>query len=123
MKTETTTTGAAALNTAIIADVQKHLTAQSKLKSKGEILKSLIEQCTPVDFTAKQYPNISAEERTEIKVKRIEIKVLIIDEVLERAQANNWALCKQGGFCYLYNGAYWETLTEDDVKHFLSENF
>jgi putative DNA primase/helicase len=67
------------------------------------------------------YPNISTEERAEIKVKRPEMKVLIIDEILQQAQANNWALCKQGGFCYLYNGAYWETLTEDDVKHFLSE--
>jgi putative DNA primase/helicase len=106
---------------AIIADVQQRLTAQPKLKSKSEILQSLIEQCTPVDFTAKLYPNISAEERAELKVKRAEMKVLIIDEILQRAQANNWALCKQGGFCYLYNGAYWETLTEDDVKHFLSE--
>jgi putative DNA primase/helicase len=104
----------------IKAEVER-LTAQPEIKSKGEILKSLIEQCTPVDFTAKLYPNISSEERAEIKVKRPEMKVLIIDEILQRARVNNWALCKQGGFCYLYNGAYWETLTEDDVKHFLSD--
>jgi putative DNA primase/helicase len=97
-------------------DEAERLTTQPEFKSKGEILKSLIEQCTRVDFTAKLYPNISTEERAELKVKRTEMKVLIIDEILQRAQANNWALCKQGGFCYLYNGAYWETLTEDDVK-------
>jgi putative DNA primase/helicase len=105
---------------AIRADMERLTAAQSEIQSKGEILKSLIEQCVPVDFTAMLYPNISAEERTELKVKRNEMKVLIIDEILRRAQSNNWALCKQGGFCYLYNGAYWETLTEDDVKHFLS---
>jgi putative DNA primase/helicase len=104
-----------------IRDDAMRLTAQPETKSKGEILESLIEQCTPVDFAAKLFPNISAEERSEIKVKRPEMKVLIIDEILQRAQSNNWALCKQGGFCYLYNGAYWETLTEDDVRHFLSD--
>ncbi|MDR3140798.1 MAG: DUF5906 domain-containing protein [Tannerellaceae bacterium] len=97
------------------------LTAPPELKSKGEILTSLIEQCTPVDFTAKLYPNIPAEARAEIKMKRPEMKVLIIDEILRLAEANNWSLCKQGGFCYLYNGAYWETLAEDDVRHFLSD--
>jgi putative DNA primase/helicase len=88
----------------IKADAER-LTAQPELKSKGEILKSLIEQCAPVDFTAKLYPNISVEERAELKVKRPEMKVLIVDEILQLAQSNNWALCKQGGFCYLYNGA------------------
>jgi hypothetical protein len=37
---------------AIIADVQQRLMIQPKLKSKGDILKSLIDQCAPVDFTA-----------------------------------------------------------------------
>jgi putative DNA primase/helicase len=104
-----------------IREEAERLTAQPALKSKSEILKSLVEQCAPVDFTAKVHPNISAEERAELKVKRYEMKVSIVNEILQRAQANNWALCRQGGFCYLYNGAYWETLTEDDVKHFLSD--
>jgi putative DNA primase/helicase len=104
----------------IKAEVER-FAAQPELKSKDEILKSLIKQCVLVDFTAKLYPNLSGEERAELKVKRSEMKVLIIYEILQWAQANNWALCKQGGFYYLYNGAYWETLTEDDVKHFLSE--
>jgi len=88
---------------------------------KNDILKSLIEQIQPIDFAAIQYPNLSNEERKEKKVSRSEIRVLILDEILKTAQANNWALCKQGGFCYLYNGAYWETLNEDDFKHFLSD--
>jgi putative DNA primase/helicase len=95
--------------------------APPERKSKGEILTSLIEQCTPIDFTAELHPTMPAEARSEIKVKRPEMKVLIIDEIIRLAEANNWSLCKQGGFCYLYNGAYWETLAEDDVKHFLSD--
>jgi putative DNA primase/helicase len=104
-----------------IKEDAKRLMAQPGIKSKHEILKLLLEQCTPVDFTERLYPNISSEERANIKIKRPEMKVLIIGEILQRAKVDNWALCKQGGFCYLYNGAYWETLTEDDVKHFLSD--
>lgn len=89
-------------------------------KNKDEILKSLIKQCKPVDFTEKLHPTLSKEERSDIKVKRPELKVLIVEEILQHAQQNNWSLCKQGGSCYLYNGAYWETLTDDDVKHFIS---
>lgn len=89
-------------------------------KSKSEILKSLIDQCASVNFKAKLYPNLTKEERSEIKIKRPELKVLIIEEILQHAQKNSWSLCKQGGSCYLYNGAYWETLTDDDVKHFIS---
>ena len=68
-----------------------------------------------------QYPNLTDEEREGKKVNRSEIRVLILNEVLKTAQANHWALRKQSGFCYLYNGAYWETLGEEDLKHFLSD--
>lgn len=105
---------------AIKAEVLLLMTEQPR-KTKANILKSLIEQVQPIDFAEKQYPNLPDEERKEKKVNRSEIRVLILDEILKIAQANNWALCKQGGFCYLYNGAYWETLNEDDLKHFLSD--
>ena len=49
------------------------------------------------------------------------MRILILDEILRMAISNNWALCKQGGCCFLYNGAYLETLNEDDLKHFLSD--
>ena len=96
------------------------LTADPPRKTKANILKSLIEQIEPIDFAEKQYPNLPDEERKEKKVNRSEIRVLILDEILKVAQENNWALCKQGGFSYLYNGAYWEALDEEDLKHFLS---
>lgn len=99
---------------------KKTALTQDKSENKNEILKTLIKQCTPVDFVEKLHPTLSKEERADIKIKRPELKVLIIEEILQHAQKNNWSLCKQGGSCYLYNGAYWETLTDDDVKHFIS---
>jgi len=89
-------------------------------KTKDDILKSLLEQIRPVNFIELQYPNLSDDERKEKKVNRSEMRVLILTEILGLARSNNWALCKQGGFCYLYNGACWETLEEDDLKRFLS---
>jgi len=89
--------------------------------TKTDILKSLLNQIQPIDFVELQYPNLTKEQRKEKKVSRSEIRVLILNEVLKTAQANHWALCKQSGFCYLYNSAYWETLGEDDLKHFLSD--
>ncbi|MDR3266301.1 MAG: hypothetical protein LBT24_01875, partial [Tannerella sp.] len=105
---------------AIQAEMER-LTAAPELKPKGEILNLLINQFKPIDFVVKLYPDLSEEELREKKVKRNELKVLIIDEILQAAALNNWALCKQGGFCYLYNGQFWETLNEDDLKHFLSD--
>jgi putative DNA primase/helicase len=89
-------------------------------KTKSEILKSLVSQVKPIDFKRELYPNLPDEEREQKKVKLSEMIVLVIDDVLKQAQAHNWALCKNDGFCYLYNGAYWETLNDEDLKQFLS---
>ena len=94
---------------------------QSSNNSKDDILQSLLEQIRPVDFVKLQYPNIPEDERKGKSVNRSEMRVLALSEILKMAQANSWALCKQGGFCYLYNGSYWETLNEDDLKRFLSD--
>jgi putative DNA primase/helicase len=101
-----------------IAELKKQSEQVGRM-SKGDILQSLSEQITAIDFYAEVN---SVNESGEPKpVKFREKKIILIDKILKTAQLNNWGLCKQGGFCYLYNGRYWETLCEDDVKHFLSE--
>jgi len=96
-------------------------TARAEIKNKANILKTLLQQIEPISFVELQYPNLPDDERKDIKVNRSEIRVLLLNEILKIAQKNDWALCKNGNFCYLYNGSYWETLNEDDVKHFLSD--
>ena len=90
-------------------------------KTKNDILGALLEQIKPVDFVKLQYPNLSDDDLKDKKVNRSELRVLILNEILKTAQLNNWDLCKHSGFCYLYNGQYWETLNEDDLKRFLSD--
>jgi len=105
----------------------KHLNSKAlkPLKTLGiektEILKSLVKQFKRVDFAKIQYPNVPAEDLKDKKVNRNEMRVIILKEIIKQSKINNWNLCKQGGFCYLYNGAYWETLNDDDLKHFLSD--
>ena len=47
--------------------------------------------------------------------------VTIIEELLKVAKANHWGLCKKNDFIYLYNGAYWKLLSNDDLKYLLSK--
>lgn len=98
--------------------------AAQKEVSKKEILTSLIDGIQKVDFLKLKYPDATEEElderREKEKVKIPELKVLIVEEILRQAKSKRWNLCKNGGFSYLYNGSYWEVLSEDDVKHFLS---
>ena len=89
-------------------------------RTKGDILAALLEEIKPVDFVKLQFPNLSEDDIKDKKVNRSEIRVLALNEILRIAQNNHWDLCKHSGFCYLYNGQFWETLNEDDLKRFLS---
>ncbi len=37
------------------------------------------------------------------------------------AKNNNWGLCKQHDFLYLFNGEYWSLIEEDELKTFLGD--
>ncbi len=47
--------------------------------------------------------------------------VLSIENVLEVAEKNNWGLCKNHDFIYLYNGAYWAEIDKETFQKFLGE--
>jgi hypothetical protein len=82
-----------------------------RVLSKSEILQSLVKTFKPLDFLVLKYPTETTEQ---IKVrhekheplKASELKVLLINEILKAAKANNWNLCKHGGECYVYNGTF-----------------
>lgn len=60
----------------------------------------------------------------EIKRKRLKqrhLLVICIEEILRLAAANNWGLCKNNDFIYVYNGAYWSLLDAEELKAFLGE--
>lgn len=60
-------------------------------------------------------------EAGEEKLNQKHYVVIAIEKVLEVADNNNWGLCKKHDFIYLYNGAYWSQLDEEQLESFLGQ--
>ena len=114
-----------------------------------EILNKLIEAVNPLDFDLLAFPelerlrkqarelqakatspdNEAENQKLQAITKKIEkLKanerqklILSIENVLSIAESNNWGLCKNGGFIYLYNGTYWVKLEKDTLSNFLGK--
>ena len=114
-----------------------------------EILNQLLEAVTQLDFDLLAIPELeglrkkarelqtkatSPDNVTEIqKLQAITKKIeklkanerqkltLSIENVLSIAESNNWGLCKNGGFIYLYNGTHWVKLDKDTLANFLGK--
>jgi putative DNA primase/helicase len=68
------------------------------------------------------------EEAKDIKKQLESLKlnskhflVLSIENALKLAKENNWGLCKNHDFIYLYNGAFWGEIDKDTFQKFLGE--
>ncbi|GDX85692.1 primase [Methylococcaceae bacterium] len=48
-------------------------------------------------------------------------KVAIVHVLIEAAKKNNWHIIHDTGFFYIYNGAYWIALCDDEVKQLLEK--
>jgi putative DNA primase/helicase len=46
--------------------------------------------------------------------------IYTIDEILRLAIHNDWGICRNNGFIYFYNAAFWRFSEEDELKTFLS---
>lgn len=115
----------------------------------GEILNKLLEAVGPLDFDLLAFPELEVlrkqarelqakttnpDNEAELQklqaiTKKIEKRkanerqklILSIENVLSIAETNNWGLCKNGGFIYLYNGTYWVKLDKDTLTNFLGK--
>lgn len=57
----------------------------------------------------------------EEKLTRKHLLVCVVEEVLRKARAKHWDLCKNAAFIYFYNGAFWEVVEKGDLHAFLGE--
>lgn len=55
------------------------------------------------------------------RLREKHLLVIIIEQLLTIAEMNNWGLCKNLDFVYLYNGSYWCTIDKDQFQKFLGE--
>jgi len=83
-------------------------------KRDEEIINLLIEQIKPVDF--RKLAGLTSE--TE-KLKPHHFLVISIEQILLIAKQNNWGICKNNGYAYVYNGAYWKALDKEVLQAFL----
>ena len=54
-------------------------------------------------------------------LKQKDVIVYGVDHLLNLCQANQWKLAAQHGRVYVYNGAYWQAIDENDLKQFLGQ--
>lgn len=77
-----------------------------------KVLKKLLDMVEEVNFY---------QEAGTDKPNKKHYVVLTIERILELAENNNWGLCKKHDFIYLYNGAYWSQLEEDELETVLGQ--
>jgi putative DNA primase/helicase len=97
----------------IIAEAEKLLQA-FKPANHEQILQRLLEQIVRVDF--RKQAGLTDEKE---KISKKHYLVCGIEQVLSTAQRNNWGICKNLAFVYLYNSAYWKLLDNAELQVFL----
>lgn len=95
--------------------VPPHYTIQSTVLDHEQVMDSLLNQLTLVDFRVLLGLNPTDPINEKVYV------VGIIMNLLKVAKANNWGLCKAFDYVYVYNGAYWIQFDKEDLKRFLGE--
>ena len=99
----------------IKADSEKHLHAFEPIPHK-EILSRLLERINRIDFR-KEAGFTDGNE----KLSKKHYLVCCIEQILSIAQSNNWGICKNHDFVYLYNGVYWNLFDNNELQMFLGE--
>ncbi|SEW27116.1 DNA primase family protein [Chitinophaga arvensicola] len=88
-------------------------------------LMTIEQQLVNKDGTFKDDPAIREKIKliqTQIdksRPKQPQYLIICIEEILRLAKANNWGICRNHDFIYLYNGAYWSALDMEELKSFL----
>jgi putative DNA primase/helicase len=90
--------------TASLADPQPH----------PHLLSQLLRALEPLDFR-----QLVGRTSDSDKLKRNHYVVAIAEEVVASAQRLGWDLCRCQELLYAYNGACWQELPADELRHFL----
>jgi putative DNA primase/helicase len=95
---------------------------QGEQTPHDDILNQLIEQFGKVDFEALAFPDTdNSNETDKSKLREKHFLVLSIENVRNVAGKNNWGLCKNHDFIYLYNGSYWANIDKEAFQKFLGD--
>lgn len=94
-----------------------------KVKTELERLKPFVvnEDGSYNKENVKEYEQYKALEKkvNSYRLSKNHYLILCIEQLLNVAKINNWALCKKNGFIYLYNGQYWNEIDKECFQFFL----
>ena len=79
-----------------------------------EILDLLLESIQQIDF--REEVGLTGDDQ---KLAKKHYLVCCIEYILEIAHDNNWGICRNHDFIYLYNGAYWSVFDNAEFENFL----
>ena len=99
----------------IITEIEATIRKFKPVEHK-RVLTQLLLKISRLDF--RELAELDDEER---KLQKKHYLVCCVEELLSLARAQNWGLCKKYDFVYLYNGAYWSLLPDDELKSFLGK--
>ena len=80
------------------------------------VLKKLLKKVGLVDFRSL----INEDSNGDLVVRNKHYQVISIDNLITIARENDWGLCKDNGFIYVYNGEFWNCVDENVFKNFLA---
>ena len=86
---------------------------------QSEKIKKEIEKLTQIEDKDKVAELTTQLEK--LKVKEKHYLILSIENLLKVAKANDFGLCKNNDFIYLFNGAYWSNIDKENFQKFLGE--
>lgn len=90
---------------------------ETKEVKHANILSKLLKQFNKVDFERIANPSV----HDNFKLTNKHYSIISIDTVLNVAKSNNWGLCKNHSFIYLYNGSYWSEIDKEAFQKFLGK--
>ena len=86
-------------------------------KSPAFILQNLLSQIHPINFREVAFGD-SEEDK---KLFQKHYLIITIEKLLEIAKANDWSLCKRHSYYYVFNGEYWQVISESELVTFLGK--
>lgn len=61
------------------------------------------------------------EKINKLNAREKHFIIISIEQIIELAQNNNWGICKNESFVYLYNGTYWALFNNDELQVFFGK--
>ena len=102
--------------TAHLAEQADSLQDAATLQTRHSVLYKLLQHVEPVDFRAEV-----ALESDKEQLKQKHHLVTVVRKVRDLAKLHGYGLCQRNQAVYVYNGAYWERLANEELRLFLRE--